>query len=85
MKRLIDTVDDDGSGIIEFSEFVHMFYGTHTSKSVNATLSAIKTPVVEQHEFFRIFCTENSSNFACREFGLTEFKKLMTCLGYPYR
>ena len=70
MKRLIETVDDDGSGIIEFSEFVHMMYGTHTARSVVATLSAIQKPLLEQHQLFRIFCTNSVSNFACREFGI---------------
>ena len=47
-----------------------MMYGTHTARSVVATLSAIQKPLLEQHQLFRIFCTNSVSNFACREFGI---------------
>ena len=84
MKQLIQTVDTDGSGFIDFKEFCRMMLIKHKARAIQATLSAIQEPIDDLHVLFRTFCVDQGMSIALRQWSATEFEKVMRCLGQPY-
>ena len=74
-------VDSDGSGIIDFPEFVWMLHGPQRSRSAQQTIAGILGPIDLIHSDFRVFCVDMPSYFAAREIGEVEFGKILRCLG----
>ena len=81
MKRLIESVDKDASGNIDFIEFLWMMNGPQKSRTAKATIASILGPIQEIHKIFELFCIDEPSFFAAREIGDAEFYKLLNCLG----
>lgn len=70
-EKLVKSVDSDGSGIIEFNEFVMMMNGTKS-----ADLAKIKDEIEAVYAMFMMFDLDPDGALACFQFGFTEFSKV---------
>lgn len=70
-EKLVKSVDSDGSGIIEFDEFVLMMMGTKS-----ADLAKIKDEIEAVYGMFMMFDLDPDGALACFQFGFNEFCKV---------
>lgn len=76
-QKMVKSVDEDDSGIIEFNEFVLMMTVTKS-----ADLVKIKEEIEAVYSMFMMFDLDENGSLACFEFGLTEFSKVMRSTGH---
>ena len=76
---MVKSVDADGSGIIEFDEFVMMM--NHTKSEA---LAKIKDEIHHVYQRFMMFDLNPSGPLACFQFGMEEFAKVMRSTGQRF-